>query len=71
MSIIACSIASVVIILAILWVLKWADFTIIPPEMQLPEPGKFVLPMISRNRYTWKLQVEDEYSKDNEGDINY
>jgi len=56
-----CIVIPVVIMICVLLLCKWSDFSIIPENLRLPKPRKFKLPSVKRNyRNEWENASDSE-----------
>lgn len=59
MGILVCIIIPVIILLAVLWLCRKYNFSLVPKYMKLATPEKYVLPRAKKNQYTWDGDEED------------
>ena len=63
----------ILIIFVVLMTCKFFNFSILPDDLKLPAPQKFVMPKIKRNKYnyTWEsYESEDDESYDSDDDFS-
>ena len=63
MGVFICLFLPTIIILLMLWLCRWYNFSIIPRDMKPPPPSKFKIPLLSKEKKYFQWEEEKKEKK--------
>lgn len=68
MSFFTCCVWPIIILLSILYLCKWSNFSILPRNLKGNNPSKFTFPEVKRDMYKWNDEENNLDYDDGESD---